>query len=103
MSNWLDPIFREFNANAGDPILVANPDGLLPEDDIFADTCKRGIKLIPFEDHDAFRTGFKKTWQERDYATIIIVASKIPETILQEDPKLLMWYDQALTRSGEDE
>ena len=28
MSNWLDPIFREFNANAGDPILVANPDGL---------------------------------------------------------------------------
>ena len=27
---------------------------------------------------------------------------KIPEKILQEDPKLLMWYDQALTRSGEE-
>jgi hypothetical protein len=30
------------------------------------------------------------------------VARKIPENVLQEDPKLLMWYDQALTRSGEE-
>jgi hypothetical protein len=44
------------------------------------------------------RAGFKKAWQERDYATIIEVAQKIPEAILQEDPKLLMYYDQALTR-----
>ena len=43
-----------------------------------------------------------KAWQERDYATIITAARKIPETILQEDSMLLMWYDQALTRSGED-
>ncbi len=51
---------------------------------------------------EAVRFEFKKAWQERDYATIIAVASKIPEKILQEDPKLLMWYDQALTRTGED-
>jgi len=44
--------------------------------------------------------GFKKAWQERDYAAIITVARKIPENVLQEDPKLLMWYDQALTRMG---
>ena len=51
---------------------------------------------------EAVRAGFKKAWQERDYQTIIAVAILIPETILQEDSKLLMWYDQALTRSGED-
>ena len=51
---------------------------------------------------EAVRAGFKKAWQERDYATIIAVAEKIPETILQEDSKLLMWYDQAVTRSGEE-
>jgi len=51
---------------------------------------------------EAVRAGFKKAWQERDYATIIAVARKIPENVLQEDPKLLMWYDQALTRSGEE-
>ena len=51
---------------------------------------------------EAVRAGFKKAWQERDYATIITVARKVPENVLQEDPKLLMWYDQALTRSGEE-
>jgi len=50
---------------------------------------------------EAVRAGFKKAWQERDCATIIAVARKIPEKILQENPKLLMWYDQALTRTGE--
>jgi hypothetical protein len=49
---------------------------------------------------EAVRAGFKKAWQERDYATIIAVARKIPENVLQEDPKLLMWYDQAVTRMG---
>jgi hypothetical protein len=41
-----------------------------------------------------------KAWQERDYTAIIAVARKIPEKILQEDPKLLMWYDQTVTRTG---
>jgi hypothetical protein len=44
--------------------------------------------------------GFKKAWQERDYDAIIAVAHKIPETVLQKDPKLLMWYDQAVTLVG---
>ena len=50
---------------------------------------------------ESVRAGFKRAWQERDYATIIAVAKKIPENVLQEDPKLLMWYDQAMTRTGE--
>jgi hypothetical protein len=49
---------------------------------------------------EAIRAGFKKAWQDRDYATIIAVARKIPENVLQEDLKLLMWYDQAVTRTG---
>ncbi len=55
--------------------------------------------LIQFE---RVRSGFKKASQERDYATIIAVARKIPENVLQEDLKLLIWCDQALTRSGEE-
>lgn len=47
---------------------------------------------------EAVRAGFKKAWQERDYAVIIAVADKLPTSVLEEDPKLLMWYDQALTR-----
>jgi len=30
------------------------------------------------------------------------VARKIPENVLQEDPKLFMWYDQVVTRTGGD-
>jgi hypothetical protein len=55
------------------------------------------IKVIRLE---AVRAGFKYCWQNRDYRTIIAVAKQIPENVLQEDPKLLMWYDQALRRTG---
>ncbi|MDD5322452.1 MAG: DNA methyltransferase [Methylococcales bacterium] len=51
---------------------------------------------------EAVRAGFKKSWQERDYTTIVAVADKIPNNVLEEDPKLLMWYDQAVTRIGGD-
>ncbi len=57
------------------------------------------MKIIRTE---AVRAGFKHCWQSRDYRTIIAVAKRIPEDVLQEDPKLLMWYDQALTRLGEE-
>ncbi|MDZ7860615.1 MAG: DNA methyltransferase [Candidatus Krumholzibacteriota bacterium] len=60
---------------------------------------KKRIRVFRME---AVRAGFKKAWQERDYTTIIDVAQKIPDKIIQEDPKLLMWYDQAVTRTGEE-
>lgn len=49
---------------------------------------------------EAVRAGFRTAWAARDYATILAVAEKLPEEIVQEDPQLLMWYDQALARSG---
>ncbi|WP_440948117.1 DNA methyltransferase [Methanosarcina sp. T3] len=58
---------------------------------------KKKLKVFRLE---AVRAGFKKAWQERDYATIVSVAEKIPNNVLEEDPKLLMWYDQAVTRMG---
>jgi hypothetical protein len=47
---------------------------------------------------EAMRAGFRNAWANKDYATIVAVAKKIPEEALQEDEKLLLWYDQALTR-----
>lgn len=71
---------------------------LLNEFEEYKESRQRRLKLFRLE---AVRAGFKKAWQERNYDTIIAVAGKIPEKILEEDPKLLMWYDQAVTRSGE--
>ncbi len=72
---------------------------LLKEFEDYRTSSQKRLKVFR---HEAVRAGFKKAWQERDYATIITVARKVPENVLQEDPKLLMWYDQALTRSGEE-
>jgi hypothetical protein len=72
---------------------------LLKEFEEYKHFSGRRLKVFRLE---ALRAGFKKAWQERDYTTIITVARKIPERVLQEDPKLLMWHDQALTRSGEE-
>ena len=58
---------------------------------------KKKLRVFRLE---AIRAGFKKAYQERDYATIIALAEKIPNNVLEEDPKLLLWYDQAVTRMG---
>ncbi|MCY4388233.1 MAG: DNA methyltransferase [Desulfurellaceae bacterium] len=72
---------------------------LLKEFDEYLYSTQKKLKVFRLE---AVRSGFKKAWQERDYATIIAVARKIPETILQEDQKLLMWFANATTRMGDD-
>ena len=57
---------------------------------------KKKLRVFRLE---AVRTGFKKAYQERDYAAIIALAEKIPNNVLEEDSKLLLWYDQAVTRT----
>lgn len=60
-----------------------------------------GRKLREFR-LEVLRAGFKTAWGAKDYKTIISIAQKIPGDALQEDEKLLLWYDQALTRMEAD-
>ena len=69
--------------------------GLLREFDEYRGSTHRRLKVFRLE---AVRAGFRRAWQAKDYPTIVEVASKIPDDVLHEDPKLLMWYDQAQTR-----
>ena len=69
---------------------------LLREFDEYRQSPQRRLRLFRLE---AVRAGFFKAYQDRDYETIIKVAEKIPVAVLQEDQKLLLWYDQALTRT----
>ncbi len=68
---------------------------LLKEFETYRAFSGRRLKTFRLE---VMRTGFKHAWGNRDYATIIAIAQKVPEEALQEDEKLLLWYDQALTR-----
>jgi DNA modification methylase len=50
---------------------------------------------------EALRAGFKASWAAKDYKTIVDLAKRIPDTVLQEDSTLLMYYDNALMRMDE--
>lgn len=50
---------------------------------------------------EALRAGFKACWAAKDYKIIVDVAKRIPDTVLQEDSSLLMYYDNALMRLEE--
>jgi len=105
------------NLSKDDPALVAKASDrwYLPDPNKTGDLEKLRERALlkEFEDYkqaskklkvfrlEAVRAGFKKCWQDRDYATIVAVADKIPNNVLEEDPKLLMWYDQAVTRMGD--
>ena len=56
---------------------------------------KGKIKIFRTE---SVRVGFSHCWANSDYESIIKVANKLPEDVLQEDPTLLMFYDNAITR-----
>lgn len=64
----------------------------------FWDSCvpSRGkLKVFRME---AIRAGFDECWKQRDFKTIVAVGEKLPEAVLQEDPALLMYYDNACSR-----
>jgi len=72
--------------------------GLLSEFESYRTSTKKRIKLFRTE---AVRAGFKSCYDVKDYATIVTVAQKLPEDVVQEDEQLLMYYDVAAMRLGE--
>jgi hypothetical protein len=53
---------------------------------------KGKLKVVRAE---ALRAGFKDAWQRRDYTTIVQMTKRVPETVVQEDQALLMYFDNA--------
>ncbi len=71
---------------------------LLKEFEEYRTSTQRKIKQFRTE---AVRAGFKHCYDEQDYQTIVDVAAKLPEKVIQEDAKLLMYYDVATMRLGD--
>ncbi|WP_276199957.1 DNA methyltransferase [Chelatococcus sp. XZ-Ab1] len=72
---------------------------LLTEFETYKNAKERKLKLFRTE---AVRAGFKSAYEGQDYRTIVNVAAKLPENVLQEDEKLLMYYDVASMRLGDE-
>ena len=118
--SYLSTNFKELrNLTKNDPSLVAKaadrwyvPDpnkqidleklrekSLLTEFETYKASKERKLKLFRSE---AVRAGFKSAYDGQDYKTIVSVAAKLPENVLQEDEKLLMYYDVASMRLGDE-
>ncbi|MCE7616009.1 DNA methylase [Vibrio fluvialis] len=50
---------------------------------------------------EALRAGFNACWEKQNYQTILDVAAKLPPVVLQEDEKLVMFYDNAITLTSD--
>lgn len=82
--------------NKGQDLEKKRDKALLKEFEAYQVSTSRKLKEFRLE---VLRTGFKAAWAAKNYKAIIEIAHKIPEEALQEDEKLLLWYDQALTRT----
>lgn len=47
---------------------------------------------------EAIRAGFKRCYMDKDFATIVLIGERIPQTLLEVDDILLQFYDIARTR-----
>ncbi len=56
---------------------------------------KGKLKLFRTE---AIRVGFAKLWDDKNYKLIVETADRLPDIVIQEDDKLLMYYDISLGR-----
>ena len=92
MNRWYVP-----DPNKASDLEKIRDKSLLREFEEYRNATKK-LKIFRLE---AVRAGFKHAYQERDYATILAVGKKIPEDVLEEDEKLLMWFNQAEMRVEE--
>lgn len=117
ISNYLSKNFHDCRGlEKSDPVMKsrAKDRWYVPDPNKAQDLEKKREKALlkEFETYKAFtgrkikesrlevlRAGFRAAWSIKDYTTIISVAHMLPDETLQEDEKLLLWYDQALTRT----
>lgn len=62
------------------------------------DSCATGHRKLKVFRMEASRTGFDESWKTLFFKTIVSIGKRLPEAVLQEDPALLMFYDNACSR-----
>jgi len=65
MSNWRDYILQHFRQPIHRLTLVADPDGLMLEEELLVAVRQNGFDLLPFEDPIAFRYAYESGHRQR--------------------------------------
>jgi len=99
VSTWRDQILVYFTPRISRLTLVADPDGLLLEEDMLSVIRSRGFELIPFDDPIAFRfayeTQYRQHW-DRGEDTELIVLLRAEDDNLRFLPYDLLQFGRRL-------
>ncbi len=98
----LEEFWTYLPAGYSPPALNPNRGESLPGLTVPVPKIPKGKKLRELRS-EAVRVGFKHCYQAKDYQTILVVAEMLPESVIQEDEALQMYYDTAVTRTGGNE
>jgi len=71
---------------------------LLKEFNVYVDMASKPNAKIRTVRLEALRAGFKNAYTDKDFATIVQVGNRLPESLLMEDEVLLQYYDIASSR-----
>jgi DNA modification methylase len=71
---------------------------LLKEFNMYVEMASKPNTKIRTVRLEALRVGFKEAYSNKDFATIVQVGNRLPESLLMEDEALLQYYDIASSR-----
>lgn len=92
--------WRVPNINEAKDREVLRTKALLKEFNHYLEELGQGkVKKIKDVRLEALRAGFRSCWEQKDWATIVNLADKVPQNLLMEDEQLLMYYDIAKDRA----
>jgi hypothetical protein len=99
MSNWRDYILQHFREPIHRLTLVADPDGLMLEEELLATIRQNGFDLLPFEDPIAFRytyeCNYRQHWDEGQDTDLVVIL-RSPQASLHALPYDLLQTGRAL-------
>ena len=102
MSSWRSRILGEFISGAATVTLVADPDGLLLEEDLLARIRERGFEIIEFEDPVTFRYAYEsgiRVRRDRGEPVELVVVVRSPHTDIDSLPYDLLESGRRLSFS----
>lgn len=99
MTNWRDYILQHFTEPIHRLTLVADPDGLLLEEELLATVRTRGFDLIPFDDVVTFRytyeANYRRHWDDKQPTHLVVILrsseaslQNLPDDVLQSSYQL---------------
>ena len=95
MNRWYVP-----NPNKQADLEQLREKSLLREFDTYVVELEKSKKKLKQFRTEAIRVGFKKAYSEKNFEKIVKIGNGLPDKVIQEDDKLLMYYDNACIRLG---